>query len=366
MIQYFKFSENTVESRQYTCLSGKEGVKFLAKRLFGALFLLYATFFVAAANPFAVNHPSIFIVGGLITLAFFIRAITFVIRYMQFKGGSILLQKKGITITGKKGTVAVDASAISYIEYTLLGDFKILNNDGTSVYFPIHLLKDDDRKTLLLIFPDMAPSRTVFLRKAYELGDAVIVAMILAVHIIQFVIQHYYIPTGSMEKTLMIDDHLFGEKITFGPHFPKMLGMKSDLRIKIPFISRDVRKGDIIIFVPPLESGDSDKDYIKRCVAVEGDDFKIKDNSIYLNGVKQKESYTQGITSLAHFSNGHAIEGIVPKGMVIAMGDNRENSSDSRAFGYVPVERIKARAFILTFNTRQLVQFDFSRFGLIR
>jgi signal peptidase I len=364
MIQYFKFSENTVESRQYTCLSGKEGVKFLAKRLFGAVFLAYATFFVAAANPFAVNHPSIFIVGGLITVAFLVRAVNFVLRYTRFKGGSILLQKKGITVVSKKGTVDIDASAISYIEYTFLGDFKILKNDGSSVYFPIHLLKEDDRKTLLLIFPDMAPSRTVFLRKAYELGDAVVVAMILAVHIIQFVIQHYYIPTGSMEKTLMIDDHLFGEKITFGPRFPKMLGMKSDLRVKIPFISRDIKKGDIIIFNPP--SDDADKDYIKRCIAVEGDDFRIKDNHVYLNGKKQIEPYTQGITSLAHFSNGRDIEGIVPKGKVIAMGDNRENSSDSRAFGYVPVERIKARAFILTFNTRQLVQFDFSRFGIIR
>lgn len=364
MIQYFKFTENSAENLRFTCLSGRKGAIYVAKRIIGALFLAYATLFVAAANPFSPNHPSILIVGFIITLIFAVRAGVICFRYTRFKGGSILLEKDGISIIGKSGTETIPASKIQYLEYTLWGDLAVLNTDDKKVYFPIHLLPDADRKKVLSIFPDMAPSRTQFLKKAYEFGDAVVVAMILAVHIIQFVIQHYYIPTGSMEKTLMIDDHLFGEKLTFGPRIPRMIGMKDDIRISIPFITRDIRKGDIIIFNPPR--GETDKDYIKRCVAVGGDDFRIRDNSIWINGVRQKEWYTQGVTSLDRFIDPPQIQGIVPKGMVIAMGDNRENSQDSRYFGYVPVERIKARAFILTFNTRQLSQFDFSRFGIIR
>jgi signal peptidase I len=364
MIQYFKFSENSAENMRFLCLSGRKGALYVAKRILVALFLAYSTLFVAAANPFSPNHPSILIVGFIITLVFAIRAGVICFRYAKFSGGSIFIEKDGISLTGKSGVVKVPASTIQYLEYTLWGDLAVLNTDGKKVYFPIHLLSDDDRKKVLSIFPDMAPSRTQFLKKAYEFGDAVVVAMILAVHIIQFVIQHYYIPTGSMEKTLMIDDHLFGEKLTFGPRIPRMIGMKEDIRIKLPFITRDIRKGDIIIFNPPR--GEVDKDYIKRCIAVAGDDFRIHDNAVYINGVRQIEPYTQGVSSLDHFSDPQPIQGIVPPGMVVAMGDNRENSLDSRYFGYVPVERIKARAFILTFNTRQLAQFDFSRFGIIR
>jgi signal peptidase I len=364
MIQYFKFSENSAENVRYSCLSGRKAVIYVAKRIFVALFLAYATLFVAAANPFSPNHPSILVVGFLITLVFAIRAGVLCYRFASFNGGSILLEKDGVSIVSKKETVKVPAAKIQYLEYTLQGDLAVLDTDGKKVFFPVHLLSADDCKKVLSTFPDMAPSRTHFLKKTYEFGDAVVVAMILAVHIIQFVIQHYYIPTGSMEKTLMIDDHLFGEKLTFGPRIPRMLGMKEDIRIHIPFITRDIRKGDIIIFNPPR--GEVDKDYIKRCIAVEGDDFRIHDNAVYINGVRQNEPYTQGITSLDRFIDPAPIQGKVPKGMIIAMGDNRENSQDSRYFGYVPVELVKAKAFLLTFNTRQLAQFDFSRFGIIR
>ena len=79
----------------------------------------------------------------------------------------------------------------------------------------------------------------------------------------------------------------------------------------------------------------------------------IKDGYVWINGVKQNEPYVKGVTSYSGF-NEIKLEGIVPEGMVIAMGDNRQNSSDSRFFGYVPVERIKAKALVMYFNSDQV------------
>ena len=71
----------------------------------------------------------------------------------------------------------------------------------------------------------MAPRRTEIYRKIWDFVDAIVVALVLAVHIIQYIIQAYYIPTGSMEDTLKVGDHLFVEKITYGPVIPQMIGM---------------------------------------------------------------------------------------------------------------------------------------------
>nr|HPK45256.1 signal peptidase I [Spirochaetota bacterium] len=81
--------------------------------------------------------------------------------------------------------------------------------------------------------------------------------------------------------------------------------------------------------------------------------------------VKLDEPYVKGTTSYRGFSE-KRIEGIVPKGMIVAMGDNRENSYDSRGFGYVSLDRIKGKAFILYWNTDNIKRLDFSRFGLIK
>ena len=256
------------------------------------------------------------------------------------------------------------ASTITYAEYTVLGDL-LVRTDSESYLFPVSMLSEEKRKECLAQFTDMAPGRTAVFRKIWEIGDAVVMAMILAVHIIQFGVQNFYIPTGSMENTLMVGDHLFAEKLTYGPRIPQMAGMSKEIIIKIPFVTRDVKRGDVIIFHPPSPA-EEDKDFIKRCIAVGGDEYHIKDGFVWINGVKQVEPYVKGITSYRGFSE-IKLEGIVPKGMVIAMGDNRENSLDSRFFGYVPVERIKAKALVMYFNKDQIFGgFDFSRFGLIR
>jgi signal peptidase I len=162
----------------------------------------------------------------------------------------------------------------------------------------------------------------IFIVKIWETIDAIVVALVLAVHIIQYVIQAYFIPTGSMEDTLRKGDHLFVEKITYGPIIPKMIGMTQQIHLS-GISLRKVKRGDIVIFRPPHEK---DKDYIKRCIAIPGDDFDIKDGYVYINGKKQIEPYVKDITmwpSQGFDSNDKKIKGIVPDGKVIVLGDNR-------------------------------------------
>jgi len=367
MLQYFKFNENAVENKRYQLLPGKKAYLILSKSALVSIFMMYATFFVAAAIPFlSPNNPAVFIIGGVISLAILARTVIFFARFFTFGAGdSFTVSKNGITITKKGKESVIASSAIEYLEYNLIGDLVVKERDRSTA-FPVHLLDIRDRTELLALFADMTPSRTRFIKKIHDLGDAIIVAMIVAVHVIQLLVQNFYLPpSGSMENTLMDEDRLFAEKLTYGPRIPRMIGMSKEIQIKIPFITREVRRGDIIIFTPPLP-GDQDKEYIKRCIAVEGDEFHIRDGYVWLNGRKQDNSYIKGETNYRNFPSSSLIEGIVPKGYIIAMGDNRQHSSDSRFFGYVPVERVKSRAFFLYWNWTQGKGLDFSRFGIVR
>ena len=365
MLQYVKFSETSANDRRYALPTGLRLVRFFAVQIGILIFMVYATLFLAVATPFLDPHsPAVYFIGGMICAVLFARLVNFAVKAFLYRGGALTVTKKGISVERKGSASEIPASGVTYCELNLLGDFVIRASDF-AFYFPIGMMPPAVRKEIILQFADMAPSRTAVFRKIWEIGDAVVMAMILAVHIIQFVIQNFYIPTGSMENTLMVDDQLFAEKLTYGPRIPQMAGMKGEIHMKIPFISRDIQRGDVIIFHPPAPA-DEAKDYIKRCIAVAGDEFHIKDGAVWINGVKQNEPYVKGVTSYRGF-NDIKLEGIVPAGMVIAMGDNRENSSDSRFFGYVPVERIKAKALIMYFNKKQIFRsFDFSRFGLIR
>jgi signal peptidase I len=365
MLQYVKFNETAANEKRFALPSGVQLFRFFAVKTAIILFMVYATLFLAVATPFLSPHSAVvYFVGGMICAVLFARLVNFAIKAVLYRGGALTVTKKGL-IVERRGTASeVPGSSVTYGELNLLGDFVIRAAD-LAFYFPIGMLSSSERRECLSQFSDMAPSRTAVFRKIWEIGDAIVMAMILAVHIIQFVVQNFYIPTGSMENTLMVGDHLFAEKLTYGPRIPQMAGMKGEIVIHIPFITRDIHRGDVIIFHPPSPA-DEEKDYIKRCIAVGGDEFHIKDGTVWINGVKQTETYTKGVTSYRGF-NEIKLEGVVPKGMVIAMGDNRENSLDSRFFGYVPVERIKAKALVMYYNGDQVFGgFDFSRFGLIR
>lgn len=364
MIQFLRFNSSSIEEVRFKIVSGNEYIKFFAKRILYLILFVYSTLFLAAAIPF-VKTPFIplYFIGGCATAIFILRFANHIIKYIQYQNGSIAVSKEGLEISEKDKTVKIPQAEITYLERNFIGNLLIRRKDGKTS-FPLTLLAEDDREKLVSLFQDMAPRRTVFYRKIWDFVDAIVVALVLAVHIIQYIIQAYYIPTGSMEDTLKVGDHLFVEKITYGPLIPQMICMKKTVHLSCLGL-RKIKRGDIVIFRPPH---DEDKDYIKRCIAVPGDRFEIREGKVYINDKPQEEPYVKGFTRPFNFgpTTQNEIQGVVPPGKVVVLGDNRENSQDSRFFGYLDIERIKGKAFILYWNTGQVFKLDFSRFGLIR
>jgi len=367
MIQFLRFDKSKEFDVEFEILKGKEILKFFLKRTLILFLFAYSTLFLAVAIPF-VKTPCLYIyfAGSMATVFYLVRFINHILKYLNYKNASIRMTNNFIEIKNSGKITKIPAEEITYLEINLLGNLLIREKFGVTS-FPRVLLSDEHRNFMHELFQDMAPKRTAIYRKIWEIADAIAVALVLAVHIIQFVIQAYYIPTGSMEETLQIGDHLFVEKITYGPIIPKMIGMSSPVHINSLAV-RGLKRGDIIIFTPPIES-EKHKDYIKRCIALPGDEFHIKDNYVYINGVRQVEPYTLGKpTDYEHFNINkfNNIEGIVPPGKVVVLGDNRINSSDGRYFGYLDITAIKGRAFILYWNTDQIFSGKISRLGLIR
>jgi signal peptidase I len=364
MIQFFRFDSSTIEETRFNLITGKARNMFFLKRALYLILFVYSTLFLAAAIPF-VKTPfiPIYVIGGFATIVFVLRLGNHIIKYIKYRDGGLVFSKDGIEIHEAKGGLKVPAGEINYLELNFLGNL-VIRRKYELTSFPLMLIADDDREKLVSLLTDMAPRRTVMYRKAWDFIDAIVVALVLAVHIIQFIIQAYYIPTGSMEDTLRVGDHLFVEKITYGPVIPKMICMNKAVHLSWLGL-REVRKGDIVIFRPPH---DEDKDYIKRCIAVPGDRFELANGKVYINEKPIEEPYVKGVTKPFNFgpTRQNDIEGVVPRGKIIALGDNRENSQDSRYFGYLDIGRIKGKAFVLYWNTSQVLKFDFSRFGLIR
>ena len=185
-----------------------------------------------------------------------------------------------------------------------------------------------------------------FLNKSVvrEYAEAIAIAVVLALFIRTFIVQAFKIPSGSMEDTLLVGDHLLVNKFIYG--------------IKFPFVDKkffsftDPERGDVIVFRYPE---DKDKDFIKRVAAVGGDKIEVKDKKVYVNDKPVDEPYAvfkSGKTSFFGFQKGRDFGPFnVPKGTVFVMGDNRDNSHDSRFWGgtggTVDVNEIKGKAFIL-------------------
>ena len=367
MIQFLRFDKSKELDLEFEVIKGKEAVKFFLKRSLYLFLFAYSTLFLAVAIPF-VKTPCLYIyfAGSLATVFYLLRFINHIVKYLKYKGGSIRVTDKFIEVKTSDNTVKIPADEITYLEINLLGNL-LIREKFIVTSFPRILLGEEHMNFAQENFQDMAPKRTALYKKIWEFADAIVVALVLAVHIIQYVIQAYYIPTGSMEETLQVGDHLFVEKITYGPIIPKMMGMENPVHLKNLAV-RELKRGDIIIFTPPIES-EKHKDYIKRCIALPGDEFHIKDNFVYINGVRQDEPYTLGKpTDYDHFNINkfNDIEGVVPAGKVVVLGDNRINSSDGRYFGYLDITAIKGRAFILYWNSDQIFGGKFNRLGLIR
>jgi signal peptidase I len=172
--------------------------------------------------------------------------------------------------------------------------------------------------------------------------EPILIALVLAAIIRTFIIQPFKIPSGSMEDTLLIGDQLMATKFVYG--------IKTPFSSKRYFKIRDPKPGDIIVFKYPI---DPSKDFIKRCVAVQGQTIKIKDKHLFIDGKEcPLPKHAKFIDPYIYPSDpamprDNMAERVIPKGMFFAMGDNRDNSNDSRFWGLVPYDNIKGKALII-------------------
>lgn len=204
--------------------------------------------------------------------------------------------------------------------------------------------KETDNKKSGVESKKMVKPEKVIKRKSAvrENIEAIIIAVLLALFIRTFVVQAFKIPSGSMMDTLLVGDHILVSKFTYGVKLPF-----TDGYTMIPF--KEPVKGDIVVFKYPE---DPDKDFIKRVVAVGGDTVEIKDKKLYVNDVLQdKEPY-------AVYKDPSVIPGTfttrdnmpltkVPENSLFVMGDNRDNSHDSRFWGFVDLKAVKGKAFLI-------------------
>jgi len=179
-----------------------------------------------------------------------------------------------------------------------------------------------------------------------EYLEALLIAVVFATFARTYVVQAFKIPSGSMEQNLLIGDHILVNKFIYGPNGGGFL------RRLLP--ERAVRRGDIVVFKFPQ---DPSRDFIKRCMGLPGDVIRIVDKVLFVNGKPvHDESYTYHSESVIYprnlfFNPNRARDNFgpytVPAGSYFCMGDNRDNSNDSRFWGPVPEGYIKGRAFLV-------------------
>jgi signal peptidase I len=186
-----------------------------------------------------------------------------------------------------------------------------------------------------------------------EYAEALIVALILAFFIRSFVVQAFKIPSGSMLQTLQIGDHLLVTKFAYG--------------VKVPFTNIMVieregpRHGDVIVFDFPE---DPSKDFIKRVIGLPGDVIEIRDKQVFRNGVQLTEAYVQHVdasNSVPRRDNFGPV--MVPENKYFVMGDNRDESYDSRFWGFVERNTIAGKALILYWSWASLTDIRWERIG---
>lgn len=166
------------------------------------------------------------------------------------------------------------------------------------------------------------------------------IAILIALFIRAYIVQAFKIPSGSMIPTLLIGDHLLVNKFIYGVELP--------LSEKKILVFEKLKRGDIIVFKYPEEPI---RDFIKRVIGIEGDIIEIKNKKVFVNGAELKEPYAKYTDSyirpreLDPRDNFGPIK--VPKGKLFVMGDNRDQSYDSRFWGFVDLKDVKGKAFII-------------------
>jgi signal peptidase I len=176
--------------------------------------------------------------------------------------------------------------------------------------------------------------------KIKEYAEAIVIAILIAVFIRTFIVQAFKIPSGSMKPTLEIGDHILVNKLSYG--------------VKVPYLRKTLiptgepKRGDIAVFIYPV---DPSKDFIKRVIAVGGDVVEIKNKKVFVNDTLLVDTYVvhneevifpKSIQSRDNFGPVK-----IPEGTIFVMGDNRDQSYDSRFWGFVRLEDVIGKAFII-------------------
>jgi signal peptidase I len=176
-----------------------------------------------------------------------------------------------------------------------------------------------------------------------EYLEPIFTAILIALFIRTFVVQAFKIPSSSMEPTLLVGDHILVNKFTYG--------------ITIPFTNykffqyKKPQRGDTVVFIYPK---DTSKDFIKRVIGTEGEKVEIVRNKIYINNrligdpwgrYSEKNDWMRYLQPMEKYG-----PIIVPKDSLFVLGDNRDNSQDSRFWGFVNVEAVKGKAFLIYFS----------------
>ena len=213
------------------------------------------------------------------------------------------------------------------------------------------LSKGTDTKLKLKRSAEKAEKKARKKGRLRENIEAILVAVVLALLIRTFVIQAFKIPSGSMKETLQIGDHILVNKFLYG--------------VKVPFVDKTVipisnpKREDIIVFRYPVEP---DKDFIKRVVAVAGDIVEIRNKKLYVNQKPVTHDfavYSDPTVLPAKLSVRDNLGPVaVPENSLFVMGDNRDNSHDSRFWGFVDLDDVKGKAFIIYWS------WDKSAFGV--
>ena len=179
---------------------------------------------------------------------------------------------------------------------------------------------------------------------AREYFESIAIAVILALFIRTFVVQAFKIPTGSMENNLLIGDHLLVNKFVYGSTTTPLE------RAILPM--RAIARGDVVVFKFPQEP---DRDFIKRVIGLPGETLEVRNKKVYINGTPLDEPYVHFLVPPGGAGQEVAPSDVretygpvtVPTDQYFVMGDNRDNSQDSRWWGYLPRDLVKGKALMV-------------------
>ena len=182
---------------------------------------------------------------------------------------------------------------------------------------------------------------------AREYLESIAVAVILALFVRTFAVQAFKIPTASMEDNLLIGDHLLVNKLVYSPSF-------SSFEERL-FGKKAIARGHVVVFKYPKEP---ERDFIKRVIGLPGEKVEVRGKQVLIDDKPLDESYTFFKNESMHASEAeYAARGEdtlsnwgpheVPPGHLFVMGDNRDNSSDGRVWGFLPIDQVKGRALVI-------------------